>query len=66
MPLLVLIWGQQCIKCVSIQQFAISQKMHADERPKLHLAATKLCGSPQIIIRQRNKWRAPDIFYSPR
>lgn len=41
MPSLVLIWGQQCIKCASIEQFAISQKMHADERPKLHLAATR-------------------------
>lgn len=49
MPSLVLIRGQQYIKCASVQQFGISQKMHADERPKLHLATTR-----EIM------WRPPD------
>lgn len=49
MPSLVLIRGQQYIKCASVQKFAISQKMHADERPKLHLA------TPREIM-----WQPPD------
>lgn len=42
-----------------------TKRMLTKDQNLIYPPPEKLCGSLQIIIRQRNKWRAPDIFYSP-